>query len=223
MANRAEPERSMSVTLELPEQERTWVPVSVVVKREDVSHRVTFSQKKPFEDVFCAELVRFIEPHLRALGSEAKILSFPDAELRMPDLVLGRVRVVYSPDEKGCARVLIRFSALVGNPNVALVKAPDALLLPVNTVVDALEDTLDWVLIPALNITSISELPSLSGGGRHSLEACLERLESSREHIMMRIEMVSESLNQLRVTQRELEQIEQGQKPVLEKATTWEK
>lgn len=205
MSNRTERERSMSVTLEHPGSDRGWTPVSVVVNREDVSHRISFTQMRSFEDIFCAEIVRFFHPYLCDLGSQSKIMSFPDAELRMPGLVLGRVRIVYSPNEQGRARVLIRFSALVGNPNAALIKAPDAFLLPVNTVVDALEDTLDWVLIPALNIASISELPSLSGSNRQNLEACLERLESSREHIMMRIEMVSQRLDDLRETQKALE------------------
>lgn len=150
MSKSTGPERSMSVTLEQPSSDHEWIPASVVVTREDISHRISFYKKRPFENVFCAELVRFLKPHLQDLSDESKILSFPDAELRMPGLVLGRVRVVYSPNENGCARVLIRFSALVGNPNVALIKEPDAFLLPVNTVVDALEDTLDWVLIPAL-------------------------------------------------------------------------
>ena len=190
-------DRSLTITLENHAGTNKWVAVSVVLSDEDQNHRVSFTKPKSLKDVLCPELVSFLEPYLTVSGKRKSVTSVPDAEVRLQGLVLRRLRLVYSSDEKANERALVRFSGLAGNPNVALVSNSKLLGYSARPVFDLCPSTLDWVLIPALNAAALNDVPGIVDAHGASLEACLHRLENSRTRIHVQIELVRQAMERL--------------------------
>ena len=190
-------DRSLTITLENNAGVCHWVPVSVVLSDEDQNHRISFTKPKPLDEVFCADFVDFLEAHLASLGQQDSVKSVPDAEVRLPGLVLSRLRLVFSIDERSNARALVRFSELAGNPNAALNGRSELLGYSATPVFELCRNTLDWVLIPALNAAALNDIPGVVDAHGASLEECLRRLENSRERIHMQIEMVKRAMEKL--------------------------
>ncbi len=190
----------LSITLSHASEDAPWVPVAVVISKPEHRHRITFSTEKSLEDVFCQQISDRLTEVLGAFRENHAdgVFSNPDEEIALPGLSLRQLRVLYSHHGDQPARALVRFAAIVGNPHRAL-KSDDGFSYPLEALTSQVyRDALDWVLMPAVNIATLNEMPGVidDPDGR-GIRASLQTLKTSKDRLLFQVELVKRELNRL--------------------------
>ena len=87
---------------------------SVTVVQPNFKHRLTFSDRKLVGDVLAPQLSSYVETLLERIDMDTMVVSEPDCVLDLPNLVMGKMRMlVHSVKDIG-QQVIIRFSFYVG-------------------------------------------------------------------------------------------------------------
>ena len=155
---------------------------------------MTFKKNNGLTNVFTKGIVEFLRPILEEFHRDNRVYANPDAEVRLPGLVLRRARVVYTYSPDGLGRAIVRFAVVFGNLQSALlVRTPFE--HPVNTAAEKMTvELLDQVLLPALNIAGIQDSAALSETALLRLEKRLEQLRKSKEELLLQIELVKNNI-----------------------------
>ena len=194
MTNSEKSDRAFSITLDRHRGTEQWVVGSAAVIQDDLVHRVTFKKNNGLTSVFCKGIVNFLKPILNEFHGDNRVYANPDAEVRLPGLVLRRARVVYTFSPDGLGRAIVRFAVAFGNLQSALlVKTPFDSSVTVAAEKMTVE-LLDQVLLPALNIAGIQDTSELSDSAILRLEKRLERLRQSKEELLLQIELVKNNI-----------------------------
>ena len=201
MTNSEKSDRAFSITLDRHRGTDQWVVGSAAVIQDDLVHRVTFKKNNGLTSVFSKGIVEFLTPILDEFHLDNRVYANPDAEVRLPGLVLRRARVVYTFSPDGLGRAIVRFAVAFGNLQSALlVKTPFD--NPVNRAAEQMTvELLDQVLLPALNIAGIQEDAHLSDSATLRLEERLEQLRKSKEELLLQIELVKNNITSVRPRQ----------------------
>lgn len=187
----------LSITLSNAAPSEPWVAVSVVVTQTDHRHRITFVADQSMEQVFCKELVDLLKPILDEFSDTDSVYSNPDTEITLPGLSMRQLRIIYSTHGSDPSRVLIRFSAFVGNPHRALLN-DDGFSHPMDALTSKVyRDALDWVLMPALNIIMVDETKGFEAHDKQDLDDAMEHLRESKERLLFQVELVKRELGRL--------------------------
>ncbi len=187
-------DRAFSITLDKNQGSDHWVVGSSAVIHDDLVHRITFKKKNDLASVFSDQIVAFLNPILAEFNKDNRVYANPDAEVRLPGLVLRRARIVYTFSSDGLGRAIVRFAVVFGNLQSALlVKTPFD--NPVSRAAQKMTvDLLDQVLLPALNIAGFHATSVLSDSALQRLEARLEQLRNSKEELLLQIELVKNNI-----------------------------
>ena len=189
----------LAITLSHAATDAAWVPISVVISKPEHRHRITFTQERPLEEVFCAEVSDRLLQVLSEFNQSTTdaVFSNPDEEIQLPGLALKQLRVLYSHHGHQPARALVRFAGIVGNPHRAL-RSEDGFSYPLEALTSQIyRDALDWVLLPAINIVSVDETMKFAEDDTAHLEAAMDKLRSSKERLLFQVELVKRELNRL--------------------------
>lgn len=187
----------LSITLSHLPSSDDWVAVAVVITKADHRHRITFTEERPMQDVFCDEVISVIRPIIDGFGERNEVYSNPDTEIRLPGLLMGQLRVIYSRHDDGTDRVLVRFATFVGNPHRALL-VEDGFSYPLEALTTQVyRDALDWVLMPALNIVSVDEVTGFGIKDDTDIDMALAKLRASKEQLLFQVELVKRELGRL--------------------------
>jgi hypothetical protein len=187
----------LSITLSHASPDDAWVAVAVVITKADHRHRITFTQERPMEEVFCSEMTSLLRPILARFGANNEVYSNPDTEIRLPGLTMAQLRVIFSKHDDGHDRVLVRFATFAGNPHRALL-AEDGFAYPLEALTTQVyRDALDWVLIPAVNIASVDEISGFGVENNVDVDSALAKLRASKEQLLFQVELVKRELGRL--------------------------
>lgn len=187
----------LSITLSHMSSQNDWAAVAVVITKADHRHRITFTQERPMKEVFCEQIISVIRPIIEGFSDRNAVYSNPDKEIRLPGLMLGQLRVIFSKHTDGRNRVLVRFATFVGNPHRALL-AHDGFSFPLETLTTQVyRDALDWVLMPALNIVSVDEVTGFEAKDDVDIESALAKLRASKDQLLFQVELVKRELGRL--------------------------
>lgn len=194
MTNSEKSDRAFSITLDRHRGTEQWVVGSAAVIQDDLVHRVTFKKNNGLTSVFTTGIVKFLAPILEEFHRDNRVYANPDAEVRLPGLVLRRARIVYTFSPDGLGRAIVRFAVVFGNLQSALlVRTPFE--HPVNSAAEKMTvELLDQVLLPALNIAGIQDGTELSESAVLRLEKRLEQLRQSKEELLLQIELVKNNI-----------------------------
>lgn len=139
---------------------RCWVR-SIDVCHAGVLHKLTYPGLTVLDRVFVPPLVEALEARLEALDWQGEMLSEPDFVLALPGAVFRKLRLHASFHAARGYQASFWFSSLEGQPLAALQHFADLPMAEKRHEIDMLAvDTIDRILIPALNLVS-----SLRGGG----------------------------------------------------------
>jgi hypothetical protein len=193
------PPDGFSITLSHASPDAPWIAVAVVISKSEHRHRITFTEERPLEEVFCPELsARLLDvladfKHSKSNG----VFTNPDEEIQLPGLSLQQLRVIYSDHGDEPARALVRFAAVAGNPHRAL-QSEDGFSYPLEALTSQVyRDALDWVLMPAVNIVTLDEMSSFDTSDAANVDHSLKTLRASKEQLLFQIELVKRELTRL--------------------------
>ncbi|WP_339983136.1 hypothetical protein [Gymnodinialimonas ulvae] len=173
--------------------------MAIVISKPEHRHRITFSNEKPMDEVFCCEISDRLTQVLAEFRDRTTngVFSNPDEEIWLPGLSLRQLRVLYSHHADKPARALVRFAAIAGNPHRAL-KTEDGFSYPLEALTSQVyRDALDWVLLPAVNIATLNEMSVFTEPQDSCIGASLETLRTSKDRLLFQVELVKRELNRL--------------------------
>ncbi len=187
----------LSITLSHLSPSDDWIAVAVVITKADHRHRITFTEERPMEHVFCREVISVLRPIIDGFGDRNEVYSNPDTEIRLPGLTMKQLRVIFSKHDDGRDRVLLRFATCVGNPHRALL-TEDRFSHPLEALnTQVYRDALNWVLMPAINIVSVDEVTGFGAENYVDLDIALAKLRASKDQLLFQIELVKRELGRL--------------------------
>ncbi|PJE29193.1 hypothetical protein SAMN06297129_0919 [Pseudooceanicola antarcticus] len=164
---------------------------SIDISHTGLLHKLTFPDQPALEEVFVEPLALEICDTLEGMDSQGEMLSRSDYELLLPGATFRKLRLHTSfHPTRGC-EASFWFSSFEGQPLVALRHYTEALSrLPEMAQVGKLAiETIDRVLIPALNVISSIR----ASGAQHNLQVYADyttRLVQEADDLILYAELV---------------------------------
>lgn len=190
MATRAE-QTKFAGYLARDEQTGRYRVRSIDISHTGLLHKLTFPDQPDIEEVFTEALAVEIAETLGGMDSQGEMLSRSDYELLLPGATFRKLRLHSSfHPTRGC-EASFWFSSFEGQPLVALRHYSEALSrLPEMAQVGKLAiETIDRVLIPALNVISSIR----ASGAQHNLQVYSDyttRLVQEADDLILYAELV---------------------------------
>lgn len=156
-----------------PDQDPTVLSCDLI--HRDFHNRISFSKRAGLFDVFRPQLARALAEIIDSIQHKRQVLSQPDFQVDLPNLVLGGLRLLVSSAKDGARQIIIRFKHFLGSLQDAF--AVDiglrSAVLPhrERVAVEALVD----IVGPLLNLADLRR-PNLDEREAMAVEKSLEEL-----------------------------------------------
>lgn len=109
----------LSIQLSLAKDTERYVVDSVDIHQPNFRHRLSFTRDKEVEAILSPKLADYINALLAKVDQDRMVFSIPDAVVDLPDLVLGKLRVLVHTAQDKTRQVIVRFSYFIGGVQAA--------------------------------------------------------------------------------------------------------